>query len=127
MLQGCEVLLDEERRDLEVDEGVQGVAVEGGDQALVLELQEELREARHSGGGDEMADIGFDGPQGAESPVLGMASKKLGRGLPPRWGLRGWVPVPWGLDVGQGAGVDPEASSRAARTNSPWATGLGTV
>ena len=80
--------------------------MEGGHQLSVFQLEEELGQPGDPGGRDEVSDIRFHRAQGAEAPVRCVASKGPGQpfdldGIPQS--RAGAV----GLDVGNGAGVDP--------------------
>ena len=74
---GRGLLLQGERRVGQVDIGVKPLRMQTWHQSATLHLQDNLRKARNSGGGFQVADIGFDRSQSTKAGRGGICSKGL--------------------------------------------------
>ena len=72
--------IDVERAFGEVDLRVGPLEVEGGGNLLVLQRQDRLDEARHSGSRVEMSDVGLDRPDRAEAFLVGSGPERSSQG-----------------------------------------------
>ncbi len=108
---GRRLTLHGEGRVLEVDDGVELLGVQRGQQYAVTQLQDGLGEPGDPGGALQVADRGLHRANGAESRVAGVPGEGLGqRGVLDGVAQGGTGAVR--LDTADGAGVDPRSVQR---------------